>query len=480
MGLLNFFKKSSSTSKQKKRYYGASNSNLFATWQTVNYAADAIIKKDLKALRARARELVRNNSHATKYIRLLQQNIIGNGIRLQNKAKDNNGSFDTFANSEIERKWSDFCARGNCEVTQSLDMVEVCKLVIATVATDGEVFIRKVRKYKNSHNFALQIIEADHLDEQYNDQSKNIVMGVEKDKYGKPIAYHLYKYNPNDLQNINRERVRIAADEIIHLYRKDRTSQSRGVTWLAPVMTDLKMYNGFAEAALVEKRLTASKMGFYKRPQGEEYYGDDVDENGNVINEATPGQFEILPDGWDFQSFDPKSGNDNFVDFGKAILRNIASGLGVSYNSLANDLEGVNYSSIRAGLIDERDGYKSLQRWFIEHFMKPIFKDWLEMQLLTQNINLPFAKFDKFNAPLFIPRSFAWVDPLKDNQANALAIKEGLKTATQVASEQGSDIEELYQQLAYEKELRKKYGITTESDVVLNQNGGGNETQAAV
>ena len=478
MGLLNFFK--TSQKKAKKRYYGATNGNLFSTWQTVNYTADELIKKDLKALRARARELVRNNSHATKYIRLLQQNIIGNGIRLQNKAKDANGSYDKFANDAIESKWKEFCEKGNCEVTQSLDMVEICKLIISSVATDGEVLIRKVRKYKNSHKFALQIIEADHLDEQFNDHTKNIVMGIEKDKYGRPVAYHLFKYNPNDIQNINRERVRVPADEIIHLYRKDRPSQSRGVSWFAPVMADLKMYDGFAEAALVEKRLTASKMGFYKKPQGEEYYGDDVDADGNVINEATPGQFEILPEGWDFESFDPKSGNDNFVDFGKAILRNIASGLGVSYNSLANDLEGVNYSSIRAGLIDERDGYKSLQTWIIEHFMKPVFTDWLEMQLLTQNIKLPFAKFDKFNQPLFIPRSFAWVDPLRDNQANALAIKEGLKTATQVASEQGADIEELYQQLSYEKELRKKYGIITASDAEIIQNGGGNETQAAV
>ncbi|MFL3666772.1 MAG: hypothetical protein ACJ06V_09365 [Verrucomicrobiota bacterium] len=30
---------------------------------------------------------------------------------------------------------------------------------------------------------------------------------------------------------------------------------------------------------------------------------------------------------------------------------------------IANDLEGVNYSSIRAGLLDEREYYKAVQRW---------------------------------------------------------------------------------------------------------------------
>ncbi len=308
------------------------------------------------------------------------------------------------------------------------------------------------------------MIEADYLDEQYNDPSKNIYLGIERDEFDKPIAYHFFKKHPADYQRgTNQDRVRITADEVIHLYKKERPTQSRGVSWLVPVMSNLKMYDGFVEASLVEKRVSASKMGFLKRPQGEEYYGDDVDELGNIINEVVPGQIEILPKEWEFITFDPKSSQDDFESFTKTILRNIAGGLGVSYNSLSNDLEGVNYSSIRAGLLDERDAYKSLQNWIIEHLLHRVFSNWLEMQLLTKNINLPFNKFDKFNQPLFIPRSFAWVDPQKDINANATAIAEGLKSATQVASEQGMDIEELYQQLAYEKQLREKYNITTSS-----------------
>ena len=224
-------------------------------------------------------------------------------------------------------------------------------------------------------------------------------------------------------------------------------------------MTTLQMYDGFAEASLVEKRLTASKMGFYKRPQGEDYTGDLEDDEGNPINEATPAQFEILPQGWEFEAFDPKSGNDDFAGFGKAILRNVASGLNVSYNSLANDLENVNYSSIRAGLLDERDYFSSLQDWVVNSFLNPLYTQWLEMQLLKQTIKLPLNKFDKFNAPLFMGRGWQWVDPLKDVNANIEAINNGLATTTQILSEKGLDIEEVYQELAREKELRKKYGI---------------------
>ena len=323
------------------------------------------------------------------------------------------------------------------------------------------------------------MIEADHLDEQYSDINKNISMSIEYDKWEKPSHYHIWKNNPNNYEHqSNNKRERVPAEQILHIFKKDRASQSRGVSWFHAVMNDLKMYDGFAEAALVEKRLTASKMGFYKTPMGEEYIGDDADEIGNPINEATPALFEVLPNGWDFESFDPKSGNDNFVDFGKAILRNIASGLGVSYNALASDLEGVNYSSIRAGLIDERDNWKTLQSWLIESFLMPVYEQWLEVQILSNRIQLPMSKFDKFNQPMFISRGFAWVDPLKDIKANTEAINEGLKTATQVLSEQGLDIEEVYQQLEKEKQLREKYGIKTYTEI--QNEGVHNATQTTI
>ena len=478
MGIFNFFKKSE-TKPLKKRYYGASTNNLFASWNSPNTSADQIIKADLRKIRERARDLTRNNPHSSKFINLLKQNVIGSGIKLQNKAQDSNGTFDTYANTEIEKAFLEWSKHGNCDTTGTMSFVDVQKLIIASVATDGEVFVRVVKNYKNNFKFALQIIESDHLDEQFNDVGKNIRMGIERDKWGSPIAYHLYKNHPTDYEMGSNQRVRVPADEIIHIYRKDRPSQSRGISWFHSVMNDLKMYDGFAEAALVEKRLTASKMGFYKRPQGEEYYGDDTDTDGNIINEATPAQFEILPEGWDFEAFDPKSGNDNFADFGKAILRNIASGLNISYTSLTNDLEGVNYSSIRAGLLDERDAYKSIQKWLIEVFMTRVFSEWLDTQLVYQNIKLPLSKFEKFNNPMFIARGFAWVDPLKDTKANTEAIANGLKTATQVLSEQGLDIEEVYQQLAKEKALREKYGIDTVLDL-NTQGGASNETQTTI
>ena len=57
------------------------------------------------------------------------------------------------------------------------------------------------------------------------------------------------------------------------------------------------------------------------------------------------GSFVSLPNGVDFKAFDPDHPTSQFESFVKSILRQIASGLNVPYNELANDLEGVSYSS---------------------------------------------------------------------------------------------------------------------------------------
>lgn len=117
-----------------------------------------------------------------------------------------------------------------------------------------------------------------------------------------------------------------------------------------------------------------------------------------------------------------------------------------------------------------------------ENFLDDLFSDWLDMALLSKAVPLPYFKYEKFNSPSWQYRGFAWVDPLKDMQANILACKEGLKTHSQIASEMGMDIEELYQQLQKEKELRKKYGITTISEAeianILKQSNNGDNDEA--
>ncbi len=143
----------------------------------------------------------------------------------------------------------------------------------------------------------------------------------------------------------------------------------------------------------------------------------------------------------------------------KATLRGISSGLLCSYNTIANDLEGVNYSSLRSGSLEERDMWRLLQSWMIINYKQEIYMRWLRMSLLTQQIRLPLEKINQFAKPKFMPRSWAWVDPEKDINANILALDNLLTTRTDIAAEQGEDFEEILIKRQEEEALMKKYGI---------------------
>ena len=175
---------------------------------------------------------------------------------------------------------------------------------------------------------------------------------------------------------------------------------------------------------------------------------------------AQAGVFEQLPAGMSFESFDPTHPTSAFEPFTTSILRSIASGLNISYHALSNDLTSVNYSSIRQGALEDRSMYQMYQQFVIEHFINPIFKSWLEMAISTGYINLPIAKYDKFaRAISYIPRSFAWIDPLKEMQSNILGLQNGTVTYADISAAYGRDVEELFEQHQKEVELAKQYGI---------------------
>ena len=163
-----------------------------------------------------------------------------------------------------------------------------------------------------------------------------------------------------------------------------------------------------------------------------------------------------------FEQFNPSSGTESFADFEKAILRGVASGLGVSYVSLANNLEGVSYSSIRQGTIEDRDHFKVLQQFMIDAFIDPVYRSWLEMAITVGKINLPMGKYDLFaDNVIYRPRGFAWVDPQKEINASVTALQNGVVTLQDIHSQYGKDTEDVFDQINREKELAERYGIET-------------------
>ena len=452
-----------------RSYAGAQKGRLFADFFSNSKSADAELAPALRTLRDRSRELARNDSYVKRYLALLSANVVGTkGIRLSCKARDDNGQLDLVGNQIIEREFAKWCKKDNCTVTGKLSFIDAQKLFIETLARDGECLVKHVKTKDNPFNYSIQFIEADHLDEELTEVAGNnnkIRMGVECNPVGRPLAYHLFKNHPYDNDSYavpGKKYTRIPADEMIHAYMQERPEMTRGVPWTATAMDKIHTLNGYRQAELTASRLAACKMGFYTSPGGDGYVGEDYEDTYSPIMEAEPGTFEQLPSGMDFKSFEPNHPTSAFDAFEKAILRGISSGLNISYHSLANDLSSVNYSSIRAGSLEDRAQFGVIQEFVIAHFIEPVFREWLEMAMTTNQIPLPMTRFDKFaDSATFIPRSWSYVDPQKEIQANILGLKSGQVTMSDIQSTYGRDVEELFEQHDREKKLAEQYGIST-------------------
>lgn len=474
-------------------------SRLTQDWPSFPYSPDSEIRYNLRIVRARSRNLYATNDYAKHFVKMCSINVIGkDGITLRNKAadlkakKEKDGTtswnpvLDKHANRIIGEQWDKWQKKGICTIDGRQSFKDVQRMIIESIARDGEIIIRKMRVSKsiNPFGFTLQILEVDHLDEYYTRIAPNgnqIIMGVEIDEYRKPTAYWLLKNHPgNTIPPITREYVRVPAEEIYHPYLMERPTQTRGLPWMYTAMTRLNNIGAYEEAAIMAARIGASAMGVFTSVDGEVKFGakdpktgqykDGRDEKGNTVMEVEPGMFINAPTGTDFKEFNPKYPEGNYAPFMKATLRGVAAGLGVSYNSLASDLESVNYSSLRSGAIEERDAWKVIQDWFIENIMDQIFADWLDMALLSGAVSLPYAKYDKFNSPSWQARGFDWVDPLKDQQGDAAAIAAGFSTFSLICAKQGLDFEEVLQERAHEEELIKKYGVPITLGVATKQN----------
>jgi lambda family phage portal protein len=464
MGFFDFFRRKPKA--QRSAFAGAGFSRLTLDWVTSTLSADQEIKGDLRLLRARSRELCRNTALGRRAVSMYANNVCGaDGMTLQMRLATRDGKPLDNQNDAIEAAFYEWGKPAHASLDGRLSWTATQRLLAASRFQDGEALVQMVVA-DNEFGFALNVIDPDLLDHDYNlpaERGRNEVrMGVELSPFGRPVAYHLWTQHPSEYGAARRERTRVPAADIIHWFKPSRPGQTRGVPDLAPVMSDLNMLRGAEEAELVAMRTEAAKMGFMV-PKGED--GPAIDPNGAgpmqlpPQMDASPGVIDTLPPGYEFQSWDPQHPGANVVTFAQFIQRKIAAGVNMPYHTLTGDLSGVNYSSARVGELDARDGYKADQRDMIDHVHCRVFERWLQMALLSGAIAVPSRDYTNYLQYEFVGRRWAWVDPKNDLEAAVLAIENRLDTRTHILAEQGRDYSDVVRDLQKEQEMADAAGL---------------------
>ena len=438
-------------------YEGAARGRRTEGWYAPGASADAEITRAGALLRDRMRDLVRNNPHAAKAVGVLVNNIVGDGI-MPRAASD-----DDSLNRTVDRLWEAWADQADAD--GQLDVYGLQTFAAREMIEAGEVLVRRRARRPEDGlpvPVQVQVLEADLLDATRDGviEGRRVVQGIAFDKIGRRRAYWLYDRHPGDGSGTAGLRSRpVPADVIAHVYEKQRT-QVRGVPWGAPVIRSLRDLDDYEVAEIVRKKteacVTAIVFGADEDEQG--IAPSVVDADGKRVETFEPGLIAYARGGKDIK-FNQPSATGGYAEYKRASLHTIAAGFRVPYELLTGDLSQVNYSSIRAGLVEFRRMIGAVQwQLFIPMLCEPVWRWFTEAAWAAGLIETPDIPVE------WSPPKFEAVDPLKDATADLLAIRAGTMTLAEAIARQGRNPDAVLGEIAATNARLDALGLVLDSD----------------
>ncbi len=459
-------------------YDGAGGGRRALAWMPSNPGAVSALSLAQDELRAKSRDLVRRNAWAAAGIEAFVANAIGTGIKPQSMVQDQ------ATREAIHSLWWDWCEEA--DAAGLTDFYGLQALATRAMLEGGEALIRlRYRRTEDGLPVALQIqvLEAEHLPNTMNRDlpGGNVIRaGIEFDRLGRRVAFHLYRSHPNDglLAPMSSrggfDAVRVDASEVIHLFRPLRPGQIRGEPWLTRALVKLNELDQYDDAELVRKKTAAMFAGFITRMAPEDnLMGESAaDANGVAMAGMEPGTLQILEPGEDIKFSAPADVGSSYAEFMRQQFRAVAAAMGITYEMLTGDLTQVNYSSIRAGLLEFRRRCEALQHGVIVHQLcRPIWRAWMDQAVLEGALDLPGYRKAKrqYQSVKWIPQGWKWVDPQKEYNAMKLAIRAGLMSRSEAISGNGYDAEDVDREIAADNARADDLGLVFDSDARHDQ-----------
>ncbi len=437
---------------KKRNYEAASRSNRLSSWNT--YGSDAnTANQSLSVIRNRSRDLVRNNPHAARIVQAISSHVVGFGIVGAVKGS-----------KKLDDLWRQWSESPQCDADGRHDFYGLQRLVMRCVVESGECLIR-LRNRRPEDGLViplqLQVLEPDYLDSNKSGALPNggqIINGIEYDAIGKIVAYWLYRNHPGaSIGNMSFTSNRIDADSVIHVFRTDRPGQSRGVPWMSSIMVKLRELDIYQDAVLKRQQI-ANMFSAYVYDDAP---GEAIDEMEEDLPELEPGTVYALRNGRRIEFSEPPNVTSN--DFVRETLRDIAAGMGITYESLTQDLSQVNFSSARMGA---NEMLKNIDQW-----------QWqMLIPLLCEQVGKAFISVAMQSGYSARSAMFEWtppartlVDPTREVPAIIKSVRAGLMSYQEAIRSQGMSPEKVLKEIAESNAMLDKLKITLDSDPRVDQ-----------
>jgi lambda family phage portal protein len=309
-----------------------------------------------------------------------------------------------------------------------------------------------------------------------------IVGGVEIDKAGAPVAYHIASQHPGDVAaaSLKWDRVKAFGTEtgrrnVLHLFPRERPGQNRGVPFLAPVMEPLKQLDRYTEAELMAAVVSGMFTVFVKTEAGDGLGtpgigaagGGKLVDNKKQIGMGNGSIVDLVP-GEEIEFANPTRPNTAYDGFVESILRQIGVALGLPFEVLVKHFTA-SYSAARAALLQAWQVFKLRRDFMATQFCQPIYEAFLEEAIASGRVDAP-GFFDNpvirtaYVSANWVGDAPGQIDPMKEIQAAELRLQVGVSSLKQETMElRGSVWEDVHVQQVREKEARVAGGLEAEA-----------------
>lgn len=451
-------------------YAAATAGRLAHDWMATLLSSDAILRSSLFPLRARSRQLINDNAYCGGYVNTLLDNVLGErGIVVKPRVLGADGKPWKEVNETLAEHFERWSADGECSVDGHGAFIDCQELMLRTGASDGEILVRHiVGRPEDRYAYRIQLIDPDLLDHEWhkppNADGSQIRLGVETDRYGKRLYYHMFRRHPYDGVAIDRTRVPVPARDIIHSFSALRAGQVRGVPPLTPTILTLKLNDEYIIAVLMAARIGASGGGGFFETDPDIYTApvnapDGTGVNKSIRMDLEPGVSRQLPPGITWKANNPAFPQDTLGDFERFMLQSAARSVGLSYATFTGDLSEANYASGRRGSLSERETFRRWQRQLGTSVIGRIYSMWVRFASMSRAMQLPAIPLDQLSRFTLELRGWRWDDPVKDVKASELEIANRLTSRTRVCSEIGRTFSEILDEIEEEEREMKRRGI---------------------
>lgn len=441
-----------------RQYDAASTDRLNSDWRPAYGTAEQLATGQRDIIRGRARSAEMNSDLAESAVIAVLRNVIGQGIKPQAKVRSGKGKLNGNLNAKIERAWAKWTEAKNADVRGLSNFYELQEMALRRMLYDGEILINKTAQ-GDYLPLSIQLIEAENIGATGMQNGKNnIINGVEVNEYGKPIAYHVYQSDPMGMRSFNT--LRLTTDQAFLLFKPTRPSQIRGVSHLALVLKRIHDIDEYMDADLIAARVSACFSAFITSANsGRQIAMMQRDSKGRPNMVMAPGTVQHLRPGESVSFADPKRNAGTASEYSATQTRRISSGLGMSADIVARNING-NFSAARQNLLEDQKTFRQLQEFVIAHFCMPIWRAFIDALYLAGELPADYlANKDKYQEVSWLAPGWSWIDPVKEVTANKEAIKSGLTTLEEVCAASGRDWEEVLEQRKLEQDRAAELGV---------------------